>query len=228
MSLFIENKDYKYYSNDYFCIEINGDKRYKCRLCCEEFNDNKHHFTKYHKGFGKELKKCSQSFQENMFNILDYLEGKPARKQQTNNQQNSGENVPIQETNNNEFNKFLTYMRKYIGYLCAKHNISYANSTVFASFLSETTKMMKNYNLGECNILSNLSKKLDHLDEHTVSNSVKQLGEVLKQQTFQKIANSNGIAIQLDESTDRSKKSQTIVHARIENNESDFKDFDDY
>ena len=219
----------KDYSKYYFCKKIDNQSIWKCRLCGETFKDNYYHYRNNHEGFKEGLHSCSVNVQKEVFKLLDILDQKFSEQ--------SPPNVPIQppkqqdtieqETyDENKVKAFCEYIRNHISVLLCKNNMSFKQSSVFVSFLSEVLKVMKSEDLGECITLNKLCENLMKYKERYVSLSVQRIGQQLKEQTFQKVADSNGIAIQLDETTDHSKRSQTIVHGRIETNDP-FQEYED-
>ena len=235
------------YKKNSFCKSINNGNKWKCRICGMEMNSNRYHYNDKHKNFKEQLEQTSIEFQGKIFELMDIVVEKPYNQFQTIqfNQQQTNEhnqqqiptnmNQPIEETEVKEYdddiedklNRISACIEYKVSVLSAINGISFCKADVFHSFLSELIKLLHAEDLGDFQILDHLNNKLKQLNNQAVSKRVRKVGEVLKHQTFKKVMKAEAIGIQLDESTDTAKKSQTIVHARVPTSNDPMNEYED-
>ena len=110
---------------------------------------------------------------------------------------------------------FVRRMKLYCTYICAKHDLSFCSCIIFKEFLEFFVYEMETLNLGDSYLFNKMIELFGRFKDTRISERMKKLGDCLKEILFLKLSESDGIALQLDESTDCSGDSKTIVHVRM-------------
>ena len=190
-----------------------------CMLCQNDYKQPVDHFEFTHCNIYIALLNYDESFIPYFMNAVRPLKKEKKEQKPQQMKPNSPKKQQQKQNEEEKIKNVVDYARHSIAVLSSIHDISFRSCSAFSELLFNITERMKKEGLPRVDIIEKISKGISCDIQNGTSERVRQIGDVLKNKTFELLNNSTAIAFQMDESTDVCGNSKSCVHARVMNTE---------
>ena len=200
-----------------FCIQTDSEekKQWKCILCLSFINHNQKHCNRYHKdlvdiigSMKKEQKNLVVQTMINMFLSYENSKIKLEPKQ-------TMETCPKQSVYDGNGENLASELMYYISLLSSEYNLSFKSCSLFSSFINYLCLSLRLWENISIQTLKNIGEKINLKKTDKISEKVNDIGRQLRSYTFEKLKTCDNFVLQMDETTDVTGVSKTVVHANI-------------